>query len=514
MRSELVVPAAFFLITCVGSAASLSGMVINAKTGEPIADASVELIPSKDPPGIPHAGYIYVHGAKKQITTDDGGRFHFQNVAPGVYRVSATADDYCEPEILVNDLYRFDTPFGVRAGVHLPDAILRLSHCVEIRGRVTTPDGTPLPNVKVYLHPVDPGHEGSEDTTTDALGQYEFTDLWDGEYVMEAVPPIRLGKHPAALPVTTYPTHLRVEYGDILIDMNLVIKPLPARKLTVRLVADREIDPLELDLEIRSILWEPMETVQSVSAHSTGPQVIDLDGLAPGRYFIEKQTRIGDFPLAGGKLVDIGPAEDVSVELPLLPLVKVFYTGRRLDGRPLPKGICVAPSDVQVHRGSFPSACPAGDVVSQIDLPGDVTYRMTLVHEGLYLDSVLINGHRQDASDFQFPAGAREVKMELIFGTSAKILVEPAKGMDVSEINAAVVLFDVNGIATNLIGASLDNNRLKIDGIPPGRHRLLVWTGDTSPCDLKNVSSCSGSGEWVSLKSGQLLTLIPGPQVR
>jgi protocatechuate 3,4-dioxygenase beta subunit len=490
---------ALFAVLCGSvSGASLSGIVVDGKTGAPIEDAKIELIPTEDPPGVSHAGYIYVHGKRTNagVETDASGRFRFENVLPGIYRLDTTADDYCSPETVIGDPYRLDVPFEVRQGSRLPDAMVRLDRCVEIRGRVSTPDGNPVPNVTVYLHPKDPGHEGSDSTMTDEAGRYEFTDMWDGEYIVEAVPPIQLGDHATALSISVRPGRLRVEYGDILNDTDFVLEPVPSGKLTVQTSANTEISPLDLSLEIRPLLQEPTEKAKAVSVHSSnGRGLFEVPGLPPGRYFVE-----------------VGAGSNVSVDLLLLPVVKVSYAARHLaEGRPLPQQFCANVDEVEGYRGPY-SLC--SQIANQpIWLPADVSYKVAVTQEGLYLDTLLVNGQPQAPNAVHFPKDAREASVELILGTAGMILVKPAAGVSLGDIDVTLLVFNGDRVLAGTINARYDNgNRLKIDGIPPGHHRLLIFPADTPPCDLKILSSCSGLGDWVTVQSGRTLTVNASPK--
>ena len=483
-------------------------------TGRPIADANVALVPTKDPPGVPHAGYLYAPGGTNRngVDTDDSGHFRFANISPGVYRLEATADDYCDLEIPVGDPYRFDTPFKVGTEDRLLDATVRLYHCVEVRGRVTTPDGTPVPNVMIYLHPTDPGHEGSDDTKTDASGQYEFKELWTGEYIMEAVPPLQPGDHATALPISVRPGRLRVEDGDILEGVDFVLQPVPTGKLTVRMSASTELNPLDLSLEIRPILQDPTETAKSVFVNSRKQGSFEVSGVAPGKYFIRMETSLTDPPLAGGKIVEIDAQSNASEELRLLPVVKVSYVVRQLEGRQLPEHFCLNVDDAEGLRGPFGPFCPQA-AAGPVSLPADVIYIATVAEKGLYLDSVLVNGQRQAASAIHLPTDARQANVEFILRTSGTILVKPAAGVEVGEISAILLLFDANGVPSGTIQGFFDDaNHLKIDGIPPGRHRLLIYPADTPPCDLKRLNSCAGLGVWVTVQSARTLTVTAIPK--
>lgn len=70
------------------SEAELSGQVVDAATQESVAGADIAL-----------------HGEGKETTTDEDGSFSFEELEPGTYTVSATAEGYedWEQEVEVTD---------------------------------------------------------------------------------------------------------------------------------------------------------------------------------------------------------------------------------------------------------------------------------------------------------------------------------------------------------------------------------------------------------------------------
>jgi hypothetical protein len=277
-------------------------------------------------------------------------------------------------------------------------------------------------------------------------------------------------------------------------------------------LVNTEISPLHLNLEIRPLLQEPTQKAEAVSVHSSDRQgLFEVPGLPPGQYFIEMRT-VSEPPLAAGKVVHIDADSNVSVELLLSPVVKVSYTARHLvEGRPLPRRFCASVDEVEGYRGSYSLCLDSAD--HQIGLPADVSYKVAVVQEGLYLDTVFVNGQLQAPNAIHFPEDTGEARVEFVLGTAGQIVVKPMTGVSLGDIDVTLLVFNGDRVLAGAIDASYDDdNHLKIDGIPPGHHRLLIFPANTPPCNLKILSSCADSGDWVTVQSGKTLTVNASPK--
>src|SRR5262245_34518464 len=95
--------------------ASIEGIVVKLGTGEPLADASVQLnleIPEERRFEIPQR-----QQPRRQARTDSNGRFIFDNVVPGEYRLIATYDGgYVPAEYGQRAATGQGIPFAINAG--------------------------------------------------------------------------------------------------------------------------------------------------------------------------------------------------------------------------------------------------------------------------------------------------------------------------------------------------------------------------------------------------------------
>jgi hypothetical protein len=133
--------------------------------GAPVAGAEVRLLarPGEDPPEV---GFVPPPAA----TSDAEGRFRFDRVAPGLYRLTATAPD--RAPAVVGRVFA-----ARRSGADLGD--LRLGAAWTLEVAVAGPDGAPVPDAIVEASPPDrPGLAAADDVsralvrtaTTDARG--------------------------------------------------------------------------------------------------------------------------------------------------------------------------------------------------------------------------------------------------------------------------------------------------------------------------------------------------------
>src|SRR5215469_18180193 len=121
-------PVKTVLLVLAMQAAGLQGIVLKKGSNEPLADATVELRQNQD------------NGAVlKNITTDDDGRFEFDRVPPGRYRLTVTRRGYTRPPLTVTV-----DPRQAPRVIELP-----MSPAGSISGQVFDANRQPLGNVEV-----------------------------------------------------------------------------------------------------------------------------------------------------------------------------------------------------------------------------------------------------------------------------------------------------------------------------------------------------------------------------
>ena len=156
--------------------ASISGVVSGIGTNRPVTRAEVRLIGEQG-------------GSAGTAATDGAGRFAFDGIAPGSYRLTLTRDGYVPAE------YGQTRPNGpgqllvVRPGERRNDLALRMTLTGVISGRVRDVYGEPVVNASVealqFSYP-----EGRRVLTpvrnamTNDLGEYRLFWMQPGEYVV------------------------------------------------------------------------------------------------------------------------------------------------------------------------------------------------------------------------------------------------------------------------------------------------------------------------------------------
>jgi hypothetical protein len=167
----------------------ISGVVIEEGTNLPVPGTKVSILPADEPLG--------PDTRPPETTSDDEGRFAFDKVTPGRYRVAAHSDDFA-PQF---DESAFPV-IDLGAAQDLANVNIVLSHGGAITGRVFGLDGRPavgagavallkrldrlggggdppLPNGTPMMLPLG-------QTTTDAHGEFRLERLPSGDYLVAA----------------------------------------------------------------------------------------------------------------------------------------------------------------------------------------------------------------------------------------------------------------------------------------------------------------------------------------
>jgi hypothetical protein len=155
--------AAIVALVLAQSANTVTGVVDDAVTRQPVADARV-LLARVDGPLTSSIASV----------ADDRGRFAIRDVPAGTYRVFATRDGYLRREA--------SAPVSIAAGQAIPAISMSLTPTAVISGRVVSEFGDPVPNAYVRASML----RVIAETKTNDLGEYRLFDLGPGAYLISA----------------------------------------------------------------------------------------------------------------------------------------------------------------------------------------------------------------------------------------------------------------------------------------------------------------------------------------
>jgi len=226
----------------------VSGQVIVDGTNTPVADARVFIV-LDDERAAPD-------GFLPEASSDRDGRYRFDTLPPGRYRIAAQKDGFAPP-MDPSAMQMFE----VAAGQILDDLTVSLRRGGAFAGRVLDPHGQPIAGVGVTVllkrlsrddQPAAAASSGapllmpSGQSQTNDLGEFRIFGLWPGEYVIAAAPRSPFGgtaTPPSGATTTTatfYPgtadvsaaQPVLVQSGETVSDLTIPLVSVPAFKVS------------------------------------------------------------------------------------------------------------------------------------------------------------------------------------------------------------------------------------------------------------------------------------------
>jgi hypothetical protein len=150
-----------------GPNARVSGRVIEEGTNSPVAGAKVI--------------FAFRGRSRLQTVTDEDGRYFFDDLEPGPWRLTVQKTGYPPSESVAT--------YWVVAGESLEIATVTLAKGARVTGRIVDSRGTPLADINVRA--VKPGAAldlMSEATRTNDRGEFQVLGLAPGRYLIVASP--------------------------------------------------------------------------------------------------------------------------------------------------------------------------------------------------------------------------------------------------------------------------------------------------------------------------------------
>ena len=497
------------------SESALRGRVVDARSGQPVAGASVRAQyitgvenPTKCPIGDCEevgdrvVGRIPIY----RITAGNDGRFTIPNVKPGDYLVAATAPGYVQryfgqttddmPEVSVN----------VAPGQSAQPIAIRLEPAGSVSGRILSDAGEGLEGVEVELlrRTYLPG--GTRPVAiafaqTEEGGVYRFRNVPRGEYYVRAYSSASLRPSRTDVPrsyvATFFPEATDIAFAQTVVlasgqELGGVDFGLSTSRR--RNVSGQLVDPDGASLASAKVHLMP---------HSTGPQeMIEASPDAAGKF------RFTNVP-AGEYLVMVsdrsnrrmwsGVAHDVSVfeditDLRLVagPSVSISGQVRRDDGRPLPFDTSELQMNMEQRTSStginavgFAKISADGSFVMHSGA-GTMRLRLVGVPRGWFVKSALMDGVDVNDADFE-PTPGQPHRLDITLTDRVSRLAGTVTDRSARPVsNALVLVFPEDRARWRTTGfgnaASIrttfshQQGRYEIESLPLARYRVVAVT--------------------------------------
>ena len=311
--------------------ASISGVITNRSTGEPLHNALVTVLDSKDGFGT--------------TLTDSKGRYIFSDLPVGDYRVRATREGF-EPFVYgAKESNRPGTFISPSAGEVRSDISISLEPLGVITGVVLDEEGDPLPFAAVRLSRVprrgDLQNDTIEGAETNQRGEYRFFDVPAGRYYVSATytncssfhsrpnvtadppaPSAPLPFSPQQAPSCSqfFPAANQLAAAEVLnLTPGKELHGIDFRLRTPQLIKGKLHGKLVVPDSIKEGLWQ-VEVggafMQGYEGQLPNDTFEDMD-LAPGKYVLIAMLNVGAKHYRGVQSVDITSGGDAHVTIPL-----------------------------------------------------------------------------------------------------------------------------------------------------------------------------------------------------
>jgi hypothetical protein len=466
---------------------SIAGVVVDSRTGNPIRHAELTL-----------------DGEDLGAVADDSGRFRFDHLEAGKYRLYASAAGYVREGL--NQHGAFFTGVVVGDGLDSEHVTFRLHPQALIHGRITDQNGEAVRNANVQLfaasrNPTDRPSFQAQSQTND-LGEYRFARLVAGRYFVlvqtqpwyaqtgfslapiqisssHGPPPLSDGKPDPALdvvyPITFYPGvsdersagELSLSEGETA-EANVPLQAVPAVHLRLTNLPGNKMDAPAYQ-KVFGTLSVPL----SFQTAEVSPGELEIAGLPPGNItFVVNHGEPGQNDRTVEANVSGGATVDASKPLP-----SATVAGRVI----LPEGSgAIGDASIMLAKegavASFARLKKDGSFVLDA-VPMD-TYHIALSFPGepKYIQRVSVSGARANGRDLTL-TGTNDVELTIVvghgFGAISGVAMRDNRGVD------GVMVLLVPDPGANLendsrMDQSDSDGSFQIGVIIPGKYRLLA----------------------------------------
>jgi hypothetical protein len=287
------------------AAGAIGGIVVSAKTGEPLRSASVML--QGVGRGIGRGGGFSGGPRADQTFTGIDGRFFFADIPAGNYTIFFSKAGYG-----TRNSFEFETRLRIGPGEVRDDVVLRMQPSAVVTGRVSDGYGEPLPRATVSVmsrgyRAGEPRWQTVQTERTNDLGEYRLHGLTPGRYLIAAASPQGLSPRGVSyreFATAFYPSGdspeqasaVKLTWGEELAGVDFQLAPAPETTLQGMVIQDSTGDACGEC----SVTIQDAGGAQTLWVNPTREGVFVVQGVPPGPTWVLAGLR----SRAGGQAVE------------------------------------------------------------------------------------------------------------------------------------------------------------------------------------------------------------------
>jgi hypothetical protein len=470
---------------------TVEGSVTNAVTGEPLKKATVTLRRDNPP-------------AVYQALADAAGHFHFDNVEPGRYGVSASRDGFMEQPLNRRSLSGVgQNKLAVAEEQHIRDVAMTLLPLGTVSGRVLDEDGDPL--IRATVQTVEYSYnlgkkqlnpQGGSAITND-LGEYQITGLQPGRYYVQTIvqprmpnlpPRTRWSRPEEAYPVTLYPnardpgqaTAIQVAAGTQLTNIDFRLHKARAYHIRGKVV-DESAAPADMHTVSVMILAASGWTGYAPSAQLQLDGTFDARGIVDGSYVVMARRRMKGAGAIARQSVTVADQDVNGIVLALASGLEIPGTVK-VEGAPpdtISLQISLGPSSEELGDPANATVARDGGFVIHGVLPDVYQVNVLSPPKGKYVKSIRFG--ERDATNGQIDlTGRTSAVLSITLGGDGGQIdgsVQTPGGDPAPE--ALVTVWPTEEYERRLdmfyIAISDQNGKFRLQDLAPGRYQAFAW---------------------------------------
>jgi Carboxypeptidase regulatory-like domain len=484
----------------------ISGRVVDALNGQPLAGASVTMNPSESP-GAPAA-----LDSSRVKFTDSEGRFAFAGVAPGKYSLSGHRRGYFPQMYQQHE--NFTTAIAVGPDLESENLIFALRPSASISGDVRDEFDDPIRHAQVMLfrENLTGGRRRTSSIRqagTDDQGHYHFGHLPPGTYFVSvsaqpwyAQRTTRLRTKQESQDVELSALHSSGE-GDQALDVvyqslffpdsndlagaaplalhagdmavaDFRLRPIPALHILVRTPA---IDPNQgINIQVTQSLAEGREIHLPVAVTQVRPGLVEISGVPPGRLSLALMAPNGNATTRRTQSVQVSNDAEIDTTQSA-PSAVVSGILKMEDASPVPQPARVLLRNFATGQAFATDVSSAGEF-SFKNNPSEIgNYELLIVEpQGLFIRNLSSTGAKTSGRSFQITS-AQDLTITINASKGTGHITGTALKNDKPASGVMIVLAPLDLRSNPALfrrDQSDSDGTFSLNAIAPGRYTLMA----------------------------------------